>query len=124
MRTTKIVLFISVVAVGLFLVVASYTNRDTFTYAAQAPMFALIAATLASIRLLPAQINNALFDVSLRVTTVGSGFLAGFYWLLSSEDANFLHLLLVIFLTGISGFCLFLVPQLLARQLQEGEKDG
>ena len=124
MRRTKIVLFISVVAVGLFLVVASHTDRETFPRAAQAPMFALIAATLASIQLLSAQFNNSFFNVSLRVAYVGSAFLAGFYWLSSTEGANLLHWLLAIFLTSISGSCLFLVPQLLARQLQEGEKDG
>ena len=121
MRRTKIVLFISVVAIGLFLVVAGLTNRDSFSNATQAPMFALIAATLASIRLLPAQIN-VFFDDSLRVMSVGSGFLAAYSWL-NSVNANWLQLIFAIFLAGVSGFCIIIVPRLLARQSEEGEKD-
>ena len=121
MKRLKIGLFFIVGVIALSLVASGYSDRDTFTPATQAPMFALIAATFASIQLLPARVNNSFLNISLRVASVVSGFLAAIYWL-DSEDANLPQLLLAIFLAFVSVVCLFIVPYLLARQSGEGEK--
>ena len=106
MKKMKIGLFALVLAIGLFLMAAGYANRDTFAYATQAPMFALIAATMASIRLLSVRISD-FFEKTLAVATVASGFLAAWYWLLS-EDTSVLIQLLAVFLTVASGACLYI----------------
>ena len=117
MKNLKIALFALVLAIGLFLVAAGSANRDTFAYATQAPMFALIAATMASIRLLPVRISD-FFEKTLALATVASGFLAAWYWLLS-EDASGLILLLAFFLTIASGTCL----SIRGSQSEESKKD-
>ena len=93
MRGLKIGLFAFVGIIALFLVAVGYTNRDTFTYATQAPMFALIAATMASIRLIPVRVN--FLDATLKAVGVGTAFLGALYWLLS-VDAGSGQLLLAI----------------------------
>ena len=117
MKNLKIGLFALVLAIGLFLVAAGSANRDTFAYATQAPMFALIAATMASIRLLSVRISD-FFEKTLAVLTAASGFLAAWYWLLS-EDASVLILGLALFLAVASGTCLYIR----GSQSEESKKD-
>ena len=117
MRGLKIGLFVVVGLIGLSLVGAGHANRDAFAYATQAPMFALIAATMASIRLLSVRIND-FFEKMLAVVVAASGFLAAWNWLLS-EEARGLIQLLAFFLAVASGTCLYIR----GSQSEEGKKD-
>ena len=120
MRALKIGLSLPVMVIALSLVVVGYTNGDTFTSATQAPMFALIAATMASVRLLPVRVN--FLDTTLKAVGVGTVFVGALYWVMS-VDAVPLQLLLAFFLVIVSGLSLFLAQYVASPQSEEGKKD-
>ena len=106
------------VSLGVFFTVAGITDSDSFAHAKQAPVFALIAATLACIRLIPAQPNKAL-DTGLGIATGGAGFSAAYNWLMS-ENANLGYLLVATVLTIVSIVCYVAAVHGLGRQ-SEGD---